>query len=185
MRNVLPDVIAAQTVNNPSQIVVNSKGQITSLSNSAGSTDIVAWMRDTGPSTTAAQSINATTETVLRLTNTTTVTWLSLASNVFTVAAGTYEIDAVVPWYVPSGTVNPVTVLLYDETASAVLATSSDQQGTDDDQGWIPLKAVFTVAVETQLSLRIFSTIAITIGDPVGNGYDETFTQVLLRRLGA
>lgn len=36
LRNVLPDVITAQTVNNPTQVVVDSKGRVTSISATEG-----------------------------------------------------------------------------------------------------------------------------------------------------
>lgn len=37
LRNLLPDIITAQTVNNPTQVVVDAKGRITSISGTEGS----------------------------------------------------------------------------------------------------------------------------------------------------
>ena len=179
--SLLPQVITAGTYTNPTSLSVRADGRLTSITASSGGTNAVAWLRDTGASGTVAQAVSAATETVVRLTTTSTVTWLALAANIFTVEAGTYEIDAVMPFV--SSNADPIVFLLYNNTTSAVLATSGTQTGSDDDVHSVPLKAVVTVATSTALTLRAYSPDTFSVGAAAAQGYDETFTQVLLRRL--
>lgn len=184
MRNALPDVIAATTVNNPTQIVVDSKGRVTSVSGTAGGSDQCCFLRDTGAHPYSPQSVLATTLTPIRLTDASTVSWLTLDTNTFTVDAGTYELDAVIP--VEEGTsAGRYTLMVYDATTGGgtVVATSSLAFKGDDDVQYGSLKAVFTVATQVALTLRIYGNLNCSVGVAVANGYDETYTQVLLRRL--
>lgn len=183
LANLLPDVVAATTVANPTSITVNAKGQVTAVTGTAGGTDSAAFLRDTGASGTSPLSVSSGVVTEVRLTDTTTVSWLSLATNSFTLSAGTYEIDAVVPYYAASAANTAYALFVYDETAAATVLTSTGQISSDEDYLILPLKGIFTIATAHTLSLRVQIAINCTLGRASSLGYAETYAQVLLRKL--
>ena len=182
LANLLPDKITAGTYVGITSLTLDAKGRATAVSTTGGGSDQVCWVRTTGASGTAGQSISATTLTVLNLSAAGSVSWAALATNVLTLQPGTYEIDVAIP-IVENTSSSAHTVMVYDGTAGTPLATQSQVFTGDVDQMNVPLRCVVTLAVASAITFRIYSTKASTIGSPDSNGYTETFVSGLIRRL--
>lgn len=183
LSNWLPNTgVAAGTYTGITQATINAKGQITAIS-ATGTAGAALVAKDTGVAGYAAQAILATTETVIRLTSISPVSWATMAANVITLAAGTYTLDAVVPIYEATGNEEFI-VMLYNNTAASILATVSASNEGDVDLTTANLKHVFTLSASSNITMRIYSSAACALGDPVNLGtYAETYTQVLINKI--
>lgn len=145
-----------------------------------------AMLKDVQPNNTAGQNVAIGVLTKLRL-NTEIdpqafVTFDDV-NDTFTLPAGTYRIQAIVPLWESSGGPRGA-VALYSETASAVVAASSHNTGGDQDSTTLQLMHIWTIASATTYSLRVHVSGAATdIGTPRNFGYEETYTQILICKL--
>jgi hypothetical protein len=190
LRHLLPDVITARTVNNPTQIIVNSKGQVTGLSGSEGGADQVCWIRDKGSNPYAPQSITGGVETKIRFNTASSTTWfVSAGLPDFILTPGAYELDAHVPITQTSGSSYYV-IMLCGNVGPTVVATSSGVISGGDMINAC-LKCVFTVSAGASgYSMRIYLGANGAIGQsatgPAGIlAYQETYSQVLIRRIAS
>ncbi len=145
-----------------------------------------AILKDVQPNNTAGQNVTAGVLTKLRL-NTeidpqSFVTFTD-ADDTFQLAAGTYRIHAVVPLQESTGGPRG-TLVLYNDTTAAAVATAVQNTGGDQDTTTLILMHIFTIASATTFSLRVHVSGAATdIGTPRNLGYDETYTQILICKL--
>ncbi len=148
------------------------------------STSSVARLIDTGPQNTAAQTISATTLTTLRLAvDGAAPSWLTVASNAFTLFPGTYSIEAYVPVWKPSNLSPKGYIGIFDATPTlqkhANFAFAGDQDSTS-----ALLSCVLTVAATTTYTLKIYCSQAVAIGTPNNMaGIAEVYTQLKITRL--
>ena len=141
----------------------------------------VGTLVDTQVSGTAAQSIPAITLTKIRLAVEVAQTWMSVTSDEFTLAAGTYLIHAAIPVNELS-TSDKGYVGLYE---GATRLKTVNYQGGDNDQNQITLIWTLTVTVATAYTLQIYAAVGTpTIG--LANsiaGIPEVYTQVAITKL--
>ncbi len=84
----------------------------------------------------------------------------SLASNQFTLSAGTYRISARCPAY----RVGRHQAFLYNATAAAnlIVGTPAYSENANNVQGWAWVEGRFTVAAAQALEIRHFTTTSVT-----------------------
>ncbi len=145
-----------------------------------------AILKDVQPNNTAGQSVSAGVLTKLRL-NTEidpqSFVTFSDADDTFELPAGTYRIQAVVPLEESSGGPRG-TLVLYNDTTSAAVATAVQNTGGDQDTITLQLMHILTIATATVFSLRVHvSGTTTTIGTARNLGYEETYTQILICKL--
>lgn len=184
------DVLRAnQTLTSKLKFAAGSNGKFVKVN--AGGTDFeytanpvtlsVASLVDSQVTNTAPQSIPATTLTTIRLGVETAQTWLSLAANEFTLAAGTYLIHAVIP-VAELSTSDKGYVGLY---TGSTLLKSVNYQGQDNDNNQINLVFPLTVTVATAYKLQIYAASGTPNIGVVNNivGIPEVYTQVSITKL--
>lgn len=159
---------------------VNSTG--TDLEFVASSAYSVSTLVDSRASGTAATSVPNVTLTKAVLAGESLESWCSVASNEFTLAAGTYLVEALVP-VAQSGTGDKGYVALCTG-ASTKVRTVNFQVG-DNDQQQVIVKYKLTVASSTTYWLGVwFETGSGSIG--IANsitGIPEVYTQVSITKL--
>lgn len=142
---------------------------------------------------TAAQSITAATETTVAFNSliNNDVAIVSLASNIFTLETGEYEIECSVPIsLVATGTSSSVVLMLRDITASnAIIATQTGRLiaggNTGDNNAVVTLRHRLSITgVTNDYDIRLWSTVAATTGYPANQGtYVESYQSITIRKL--
>ena len=112
----------------------------------------------------------------------------SVATNAITLAAGTYEIDALSAFYATAGT--RLRWRNTTDSTTPVLGMSAEVGATNTSQGQfhVPLRGVFTIASSKTFELQYF--VASAAGAGVGLGADdaqtlgvEVYTVIILRKI--
>ena len=182
LSNLLPNTgVAAGSYTGITNLTINAKGQITALT-SSGTNGAAISVKDTGATGYAPQSVLATTETVVRLNTIVSSSWASLATNIITLAAGTYSIDISIPVYESSGGYKFIGIL-YNNTTSTVLATGTSKNEGDMDSLVLNIKHVFSLGTSSAITIRLYAGAACTVGQVMNVGtYPETYAQVLITK---
>lgn len=155
------------------------------MSMSSGmTTNAVLHVRDERASGTASGSSVAGAQTrVLNTVKTNTITNASLASNMVSLPAGTYYVDATAQSYGPDA---PRTKLwLKNETAGTILIVGPSIPTSP--VGTLIVRGVFTLATAANISLQHFSTSAQTgngLGVAAGSGQVEVFSEAFFWKNG-
>lgn len=160
---------------------VNAGGTDLEYDDGPTSTTTVASLVDTGVSGTAPQAIPATTLTKLRLTVEVAQSWMTAASNEFTLAAGTYLIHAVIP-IAELSTSDKGYVGLY--TSAGTQIKTVNYQGQDNDNNQITLLWPITVTSSTAYKLQIYAasgTPNIGVVNSIAS-IPEVYTQVTITK---
>lgn len=143
----------------------------------------IGTLVDSQVSGTAPQALVATTLTTVRLAVETAQTWMTVASSEFTLAAGTYMLQAVVPMYYAGGAVEAY-VGLYDVTAASMLKRVNAPVTVDGDYTTATLLFPLTVTTPTTYAIKAYASQAATIGK--ANSFaaiNEVYTQVAITKL--
>jgi len=143
----------------------------------------VATLVDSQVSGTAPQALVATTLTTVRLAVESAQSWLTLASNEFTLSAGTYLVQAVVPLYYAGGAVEAY-IGLYNVTAASMLKRVNAPVTVDGDYTTATLLFSLTVTASTTYAIKAYASQAATIGK--ANSFasvNEVYAQVALTKL--
>lgn len=146
-----------------------------------------------GVTNTAAQSISATTETTVAFNQEVDPdnAISALAANTITLETGSYEILVPVPVHLSAtGSSASVILMLRDVTGSnAIIATQTARftagGNTGDNDSTVVLAHRFNVSgVTNDYDIRIYSTVACTLGVPANVGtYVESYQKAIIRKL--
>ena len=105
------------------------------------------------------------------------------AADTFSLEAGTYEFDIMVPFYQSS--VSPkCTLILVNESDAVDEATASVRGDGDQDAMTGVLKHVLTITSAKTYSVKIHPSANGFVGKALSLGYSETYTQIAIRRIG-
>lgn len=161
---------------------VNATGTDIEFASSSSATSSVALLVDTGAQNTAAQSLSATTLTTLRLVAEGTLpSWISIASNIFTLDNGDYLIEAHVPFYETVGGAKGYAAVY---TGSTLVKSINWNNNGDTDFIPVTLIARVTPSSSTAYTIKGYSTSACTIGNPINiASIPEVYTQVKITKL--
>lgn len=112
-----------------------------------------------------------------------TITGAALASNQITLPAGTYRVEASVPFF--NGDRHRGFLYNVTDAAVAVLGTSENSGGAFTTRSFV--RGVFSIAATKVFELRHHCESIATqgLGDPVVDGRPEVYAEITIRREGA
>jgi hypothetical protein len=120
-------------------------------------------------------TVGAWTNRVLNTTIYNTISGASLASNVISLPAGTYDIDA----SMPTSSCQHFQGALYNQTASAFVVVGTSELSASNTQTRSFIQGRFTLATTSSLAIRYYCSSSFStndLGDAVGSGQVETYT---------
>ncbi|MFL9960469.1 hypothetical protein PQR02_04895 [Paraburkholderia sediminicola] len=132
--------------------------------------------------TSGGGSVGAAQQTrVLNTVATNTITGASLGSNLITLPAGTYRVQASAPAYQAS--VHQAS--LYNATDSSVLVVGTSEMSVGGNnvqtRSWVV--GSFTLSAAKSVSIRHYTGIASSLGNPASDGLGEVYTEVEITKV--